>query len=235
MAVLTNALTTTANAKAALGIASADTSNDTLIAQYIDRATAQIESMTERKLKARKYNGSSGTFTLGGSDTIASEDYLFFSGSTIDKGGDTVCDPSGYGIYHLPQYPVLANTDLTFALGVLTARAAAGETWSDTTLVEWVDFVVDREKGILRLTGGRFTPGFRNYRITMAAGYKFGAAQPYVPPDLEQVCIAMVKKLFRNESGVTSESLGTWSKSYDVEKADKFIDDTIAKYRRLSV
>jgi hypothetical protein len=44
-----------------------------------------------------------------------------------------------------------------------------------------------------------------------------------------------MKKMFRNESGVTSESLGTWSKSYDVTAADKYIDETISKYRRLSL
>lgn len=232
MAVSTTALTTLANARAALGIATADTSKDTLIEQYIDRATAQIESATERKLKARKYNNGGSTH---GTTGVSDEDFLFFSGSTLDEGGDTVVDPNGYGVFYLPQYPVQANADLTFALGVLTARTSAGETWSTTDLVEWEDYVVDREKGILRLLGGRFTPGFRNYRITMCAGYKVGNAHPYVPADLEQLCIALVKKMFRNESGVTSESLGTWSKSYDVSKADEYINATLAKYRRLSV
>ena len=79
MAVNSASLTTLANLKAALTIATADTSKDTLLEQCIDRASQWIEGRTERKLKARKYNGGASTHATTG---VTDEDYIFFSGST---------------------------------------------------------------------------------------------------------------------------------------------------------
>lgn len=138
----------------------------------------------------------------------------------------------GLGVFYLPQYPVQANSVLTFVLSVISTRDSSGETWDTSALTEWEDYVVERETGVLRLLGGRFAPGYRNYRLTMAAGYAYGSAQPYVPPDLEQLCIAKVKKLYRNEYGLQSESLGTWSRSFKPEEVDKFIDQIVSLYRR---
>ncbi len=79
MALNSDALTTLSNLKEVLGISSSDTSKDGQIERAINRATAWIESETNRKLKARGYNGASGNFTIGGSDTIANEDYIYFN------------------------------------------------------------------------------------------------------------------------------------------------------------
>lgn len=237
MAVSSVSLTTLVNLKSALGIASADTSKDTLLEQYIDRATFDIEGLTGRKLKARNYDGATAHGTTG----VAAEDYLYFDGTTTDKGGDTLVDPdSGLGVFHVPQYPIqkspTANA-LTLQLAVLSERSSeisGGNTWDTDSYVEWDQFIVDYENGIIRLTGGTFAPGMRNYRLKCTAGYQYGSAQPYVPPDLEQLCVAMVKKLFRNEYGVQSESLGTWSRSYDTAKQDELIDRLVARYTRFS-
>ncbi len=105
MALNSDALTTLSNLKEVLGISSSDTSKDGQIERAINRATAWIESETNRKLKARGYNGASGNFTIGGSDTIANEDYIYFNGSTKDRGGDTVVDERGYGLFYLPAFP----------------------------------------------------------------------------------------------------------------------------------
>lgn len=232
VAVSPSALTSLANLKSVLSIAAADTSKDTLLELTIDRATAWIENATERKLKARNYNGSGTAFTTTG---VTSEDYLIFSGTTKDRGGDTVVDPQGYGQFYLPQFPVQANSvsqAITFALHALTDREAG--TWDTSSLVENSDYVIDRTNGVLTLLNGPFTPGLRNYRITCTAGY-LTSAQPYVPADLEELCIAVAKKMFRNEQGLQSESIGTWSRTYNVAEQNALIDETLARYRRFAI
>jgi Phage gp6-like head-tail connector protein len=243
VAVATDALTTLANLKAAVGIATADTSKDTYLEQCINRATWLIEEMTGRKFnegmnggfKARKYTDitSPSTHTTTG---VANEDYIYFSGSTRDYGGDTVIDDHGNGAFYLPAYPVRPNAEtqsVTFALATLQDRSSGGgESWDTTSYVEFDQFIVDRPNGVLRLIGGVFAPGTRNYRVTMAAGFLYGAAQPYVPPDLEALCIEMAKGIFRDNRNVTSESLGTWSRSYSKDAEDPVIQRTLARYSR---
>src|SRR5206468_166749 len=99
-------------------------------------------------------------------------------------------------------------------------------------LVEWVDFIVEREKGILYFVGCPYLGGMRNYRITMAAGYQYGSAQPYVPPDLEALCIEIAKGIYRDNRTLTSETIGTWSRSFSADKEDPVVQETIARYTR---
>jgi Phage gp6-like head-tail connector protein len=242
VAVATDAITTLANLKAAVGIATADTSKDTYLEQCINRATWLIEEMTGRKFnegmnggfKARRYNAGVSTHTT---TTVADEDYIYFSGSTKDYGGDTVIDDHGNGAFYLPAYPVRANAEtgsVTFALATLSDRSSGGggDTWDTTSYVEFDQFIVDRPNGILRLIGGIFAPGTRNYRVTMAAGFLYGGAQPYVPPDLEGLCIEMARGIFRDNRNVTSESIGTFSRSYNKDLEDPVIKRTLARYSR---
>src|SRR5687768_1206673 len=130
MALKSSALTTLGNLKSALKIST--TTDDQHLEKAIDRASAWIESQTNRKLKARKYNGGSSTH---GTTGIADEDYLYFSGRTLDRGGDTLIE-EGKGVYHLPQYPVQANAVLTFGLHLLFTRDENGEVWDTTTYAE---------------------------------------------------------------------------------------------------
>lgn len=242
MAVRSDALTTLANLKSAVGIASADTSKDSYLELCIDRATWLIESQCGRKFtegtqggfKARKYNGGASTHATTG---VSDEDYVYFSGATLDRGGDTLVDPdTGQGFFYLPAWPVQANSVLTFALDVLSSRSSSGgETWDATSYAEFDSFVVDRPNGILRLLGGPFHHGFRNYRVTMAAGFQFGAAQPYVPPDLEALCIETAKGIYRDNRNVTSESIGTWSRSYNKDMEDQLVQQTLARYSRIAL
>ena len=237
-----SALATLSNLKDLVGVASADTSKDYHLERCLNRATWVIEHLTGRKfnngtsggLKARRYNGNTATppANVHGTTGVTDEDYLYFSGATKDQGGDTVIDERGYGLYYLPAYPVQANSIVTFVLATLADRSAGGETWDTTTLVEWVDYVVEREKGVLRFLGGRFATGFRNYRVTMAAGYQYGSAQPYVPPDLEALCIEIAKGLFRDNRTLQSESIGTWSRSYKANQEDPFVQETLSRYTR---
>jgi gp6-like head-tail connector protein len=226
MSVAADALTTLANLKEAVGVASSDTSKDAYLERLINRATADIERMTNRKMKARNYNGVGTAFAT---TAVTSEDYIVFSGSTQDKGGDTLYE-SGYGVFYLPQFPIQSVTpSIAFAVHVLEDREEGD--WG-TSLVENRDYVIDRTNGILANLNGRFASGFRNYRITGTAGYLDNGAQPYVPYDLEELCIAMVKKLYRNEQGLQSESLGTWSRSYNTEQAEKQIKESLSMFTR---
>lgn len=231
MAVAATSLTTLSNLKESLGISSSDTSKDSQLERIIDRATYYIESRTERKLKVREYNNGGSTHP---DSSVSDEDYVYFSGSTKGKGGDTVGTE-----FYLPAWPVQPNDEnVTFTLATLSNRGSdvvGGEAWDTDDLAEYDDYIVDRENGIIRLLGGIFSPGMRNYRVTMAAGYKFGSAQPYVPPDLEELCIEVAKKLFRDDAGLMSEKIGTWSRTYDPEKAKERIEEGIYRFRRFSL
>jgi hypothetical protein len=245
--VPSDSLTTLPNLKAALKIA--NTADDAYLEQLIGRASWQVENDAKRKsdsgkygLKARRYNGFTGGATTPGvhpTTSVPDEDYVFFSGSTQDRGGDTLADEhTGLGYVYLPAYPVQTNaaSGVTFALEVLSSRSSSGgEAWDSTTHAEFGSYVVDREKGILRLLGGGFTPGFGNYRVTMAAGYQFGSNQPFVPPDLEQLCIEYCKKLWNEDEGVQSESMGTWSRTFDVAKSREKIDGMLSRYTRFTL
>jgi hypothetical protein len=221
VAVAADALTTTANLKTELGISGS--SQDTRLDKLIDRATDWIEGKTGRKLKARHYKLDEAAFTPG----VLSEDYLYFDGDA------QVVNEKGLGEYILPQFPVQRSsvTDaLAFELSYLSNRGSDGDTF--TALVENEDYVVDYEKGIVRLLAGRFTSGVKNYRITCTAGFFVGAAQPYVPDALEELCILECKRRLYDKDGVTSERIGTWSRTFDAEKAKEAIDEKVALFTR---
>jgi hypothetical protein len=241
--LLSDALTTLANLKSVVGIASADTSKDAYLEMCINRATGLIEEMTNRKsnsglnggLKARRY-GSGFSGSVHPTTAVPDEDYLYFSGMPRNMGGETDTDDLGRGVFYLPAYPVQANSVVTFALAVLYGRSAAGgEVWDETTHAEFDTFTVDRGNGVLRMIGSPFVWGEKNYRIKMAAGFQYGSVQPFVPSDLEGVCLELAKRIFRDNRNVTSESLGTWSRSFDRSKEDPFVTQVIAKYSRISL
>jgi len=227
MAVSASALTTLDRFKTAHGI-SGSTQND-LIEQIIDLTSAWIEGQTFRKLKVRNYNNS----TQHSVTAIPAEDYIYLDGS------DAVYDEkNGIMEFHLPQYPVQKSTvtgAIAFKLATLTNRDASGDTWNDDELDENEHFLVDYERGVIRCIG--FTPisGARNYRVTCTAGYQTGAAQPYVPADLERLCIEMGRKLFDEKMNVQSEKMGTWSITYDTAKEDPFIAPVLARYTRYAL
>ena len=220
------ALTTLDNLKERLGITG--TSRDNELERLINRATSRIEERTERKLKARRYDNGGSTHPT---TNIPDEDYIYFSGTTLDKGGDTLVE-QGCGIFYLPAWPIRADEEegsAAFKLEALSNRV--GDDWAE--LIENQDYILDRPNGVLTLLNGRFTSGLRNYRITCAAGYLLADA-PHVPGDLEDLCI-LIAKGFTREAGITSEKLGTWSRSYDPQAARTEIDEGIARYRRWSL
>lgn len=226
VSVNAQALTSLANFKTALNVTVS--TDDTKIEQIINRTTAWIEGKTNRFLKARNYNGAGIAFTT----TVTSEDYLFFDGNCESR------NDRGYGVLYLPQFPIVkasVASALPVALAFLTSRGigadGAGDTWDTSSLAEGRDFVVDYTNGIITLTGGLFATGLKNYRLTCTAGYVT------IPDDLEQLCIELGKSIYKNDRAVTSESIGTWSRSFSeaLKKSDPFVQDTLGKYSRFAL
>jgi hypothetical protein len=222
-----DALASLTNLKEALGVPASDTSKDNALERVINRTTLFLEGELNRKLKARRYNDGASTFGTGG---VPDEDYVYFSGSTFGTGGDTVLDPNGYGLLYLPAYPVRADDEtnsVPFVLSVLSARDETGDTWDSAALVANRDYLLDRETGVLRLTGGRFTPGVKNYRVTMCAGYVTA------PADLEGLCLEFCKQAYRDSRTLASESIGTWSRTFATAKEDPYVAGLLAKFSRV--
>jgi hypothetical protein len=205
------ALTTLGNLKEELGITTS--TDDAKLERLINRASTWIEGETGRKLKARNYNGGTGFHEKTG---VPDEPYLYFGGQGAFR------DDSGVWEYYFPQYPIISIVGFAYS--------PSQGVW-DTPFVENTDFFVDYGRGAIRLLSGYFNPGFQNYRIACTAGYLVGDNQPYVPDDLEGLCIKLCERLY--QKGVQSETIGTWSRTFETAK-DDFVTDTLARYTPLN-
>ncbi len=217
------------------------TADDAWIQQLITRSTAWIEGLTSRKFVARQYNGATGTDGTATHPTtrVPDENYVYFDGDP------TLIEPNarspywGTGLFYLPQYPVQANTVLTFQLAVLQSRddvSTTGDVWDTTGLKEGRDYLVDRTTGALRMFTGPFQAGVKNYRVKMAAGYMLPAATPaapWVPTDLQQLCIEMANLIYRGSKNLKSESIGPWNRTFETQKEDPYIASVLAAYTRV--
>lgn len=220
------ALTSLANFKTDLGITG--TTEDTKLQNIINRTTGWIEGKTGRLLKARNYNGASTAFT----NSVTSEDYIYFDGDPSKR------NERGYGVLYVPQFPIVkqsVTSALAVELSTLSTRAVgadgAGDTWDTTVLLEGRDYVIDYTNGVITLLGGVFSFGLKNYRLNCTAGFVT------IPDDLEQLCIELGKTILRDNRAVTSESIGTWSRSFSekLKSEDPFVRDTLGKYTRFSL
>src|SRR5436309_1280478 len=91
-----NALTTLENCKSELSVKGS--SKDARLSRLIDSATAWIETQCNRKFVARRYNGTTvpDKTKYHPNTNVLDEDYLYFSGSTLDSGSYSYVSPS-YG------------------------------------------------------------------------------------------------------------------------------------------
>lgn len=238
MSVKKTALATTANFETRHGVA---TGTDTsLIELLINAATDWIEGNTDRKLKARNYNGFGTAFehkTSGSGDMVDSENYVYFSGNAEQV------DENGNGVLFLPQYPVLFvhasgkdhlnhKNAVAFVLEELDSRSSGdGEVW--TALVRNDDYIVDQETGIITFLTRRMLTGTKNYRVTMTAGFSENTAQPYVPDDLQDVCLYIAGKLYREDMDKKSERDGSSSTDLIAFEDDKYVQLALTNYRKL--
>src|SRR4051812_5240135 len=104
-----DSLTTLENLKAALRINT--TTDDDFLVQLIHRATHWVEQRTNRKgadgkygLKARRYNGAAAAApnNVHPTTSVPDEDYIYFDGTVLGRGGHTVVTSTGLGQFHLP-------------------------------------------------------------------------------------------------------------------------------------
>jgi hypothetical protein len=92
------------------------------------------------------------------------------------------------GKLYLPQYPVHSLTLDTV----------------ETLLEEGTDYTVDKEGGVITLLSTIKGP----FTVTGEFGY-----DP-IPDDLEQLCLEVAAKLYRQDGNVASESVGGWSRTF---------------------
>lgn len=211
MALLAEALTTLANTKQALGVPSGTTTDDTLITDLINAATKFIQNELGRKLVRRTYNDAT---TAHATTSVPGEERYIFSGD-------------GSAAHALPNRPIIATG---FVLEELASRISSGETWATLTL--YVDYVIDVERGIIRLLDWTFaTDAPRNYRVTYTGGYQEANAAPFVPADLERACHELVKQEYRHLGTVTSEGIAGWSRSFNTDQSRSFVERTLDHYR----
>ena len=225
MPLISEALSTLANVKEALKIT--DASQDSLLTSLLNRVTGWIEDTTHRKLVARNYNGKGTAFSV---TSVPSEDYIYLNGS------QSFVNDAGYGELYLPVYPIQrTGTDvLTFNLAVLQNRSnALGEVWDSSSVLEYDSYILDAESGVIHLYGPAM-PGYRNYKVTCTAGLLYPAtpAAPWVPPDLESLCIELCKQMFRESRNVVSERISEWSRTYKLDVPDPHNKDILDKYSR---
>lgn len=209
-----DALTTLEDTKLALGLPPSTGESDSLIEHLIEASTDIIERACGRKFVRRNYNDGdiAATPTVHGTTQVPDEPRIF-----IDGAGQTALV--------LPNFPIVE--DSTFIFESLATRDSSGDTW--TVLVRNEDYVLDRTRGILRVNGGCLSRGIKNYRITCQAGF-MGEEAPWVPSDLQRLCQEMVKEAFQDKSKVTSETIGAWSRSYDISKPNDFLEAAMTKY-----
>ena len=225
MPVSAEALTTVDQAKRVLGIASATNTNNALIEMLIDAATQWIQDQCNRKFGRRDYNDGTEQHAVTG---IGDESKYLFSGDGKSS------------VLILPNYPV---DSASFTLEELVSRDSTGagsHTWTSSGYVTGYDYVVEWDKGIVRLLSGSFSAGTLNYRVTYEAGYEEPKAPgtpapPWVPADLQRCCDEVVKMMYEKSGGrVSSESIGTWSRSFDLSKDNPMVEMVIGKYKAFS-
>lgn len=210
-----DALCTLEAAKLALGLPPSSTGEDTRLTLLIEAATDVIQRACGRKFVRRNYNDGDIADPVSYHDTTQVPDEERFY---IDGAGQTVIV--------LPNYPIVDDDGLIFES--LASRASAGDTWD--TLVKNEDYVVDRRRGILKINGGKLVHGVKNYRVTYEAGYIEGGQAPWVPADLQELCAQLVREGSEDRSQVTSETIGSWSRSYDISKKNPFLEAAKIKY-----
>jgi hypothetical protein len=216
-------LTTVANFKTALNVSGSN--DDAWIQQIITRTTAWIEQLTNRKLVARRY-GSFSAPTTHPVTGVADEDYLYFDGDPHEV------DEYRRAVHYLPQYPIQDNSVVAFELSVLNTRDENGDDWDSTQLLEGRDYVVDRQTGAIRLLADRFIRGIKNYRVKCAAGYQVQSDTPWVPYDLEELCVQMGALIYKDKKNLSQEAVGVWTRQFDTSKDDPFIAPILSAYTR---
>lgn len=217
--LLPQALTTLEAAQQKLGTSG----NEDKIINCINRVTTHIERVTDRKIMARNYDG----FTKHAQTQIAAENPLYFDWD------DFVETDQGWELY-LPEFPIHrgdSTKDVTFELAYLASRDSSGETFATSNITEWVDYIVKEDEGTILflnhpLVKSGLDYGVRMYRLKATLGYET------IPHDIEALCLELLREIYRDSSNVSMERLEGWSKSYDLSKNNRYIEEVMVSYAR---
>lgn len=218
--LLPQALTTLANLQERLGISGSDDK----LKNIINRVSRFIEDTIDRKLMARNYDGS----TTHAGTSIAAENPLFFDWQ------DFVKTSRGYELY-LPAWPIQKGgaQDITFELAYLSERNSSGETYATANIAEWTDYILEKEEGTILFINHPIIvagyPDVRIYRLKATLGFTS------IPPAVEMACLELCEMMYLGGKGVTSERLGSWSKTYDLSANEKMVRNALGAYCRYSL
>lgn len=99
------------------------------------------------------------------------------------------------------------------------------------TLIATADYVLYKDRGIIRLDGLVFSSGIQNIKVVYTAGYAT------VPADLAQALIELIADRFRQKEnqGLESLSIGAYSVSFTGEDLPDEVKATFDAYRRTRI
>jgi len=133
---------------------------------------------------------------------------------------DEIFDGNGVHEYYVTNCPITETPSVYY--------------WSLTTFVSTTyTFTYDGDTGRVYFTDGSiFDEGVDNWKVS----YKYGWAVSGLPEDLRLACALLAIHLrFRSQKmGITSESFGDGSTTYDMQAIPLVVQSILQKYRKLS-
>lgn len=223
--ILPEALTSVQAVQQRMGIPEAQDKDK--IVNIINRVTKWTENVTDRKLKARNYDGS----TKQQQTQIEAANPIYFNWRDVIRTKNR----GGFRL-HLPSFPIQTGNskDITFSIEPIESRDSSGETWG-TALVLWEDYFIDDtgEDGVIvfetfpvsNVLVGTQT-GQRQYRVKGTLGYYD------IPEDLEAMAIERCVEMFEVSQNLSSERVGDWARTFDLSKRRDLFEDVLGAYTR---
>ena len=116
-------------------------------------------------------------------------------------------------------------------ISVTTLHDDTDRAFGASTLIAAADYVLYKDRGVIRLDGLTFASGIQNVKVVYVAGYAT------VPTDLAQALIELVADRFRQKEhqGLESLSIGAYSVSFIGEDLPDEVKATLDGYRRTRV
>ena len=101
--------------------------------------------------------------------------------------------------------------------------------FDDASLVDTDEYVIDEERGIIRLLAGAFSDGVRNVKVTYTGGYAT------IPKDVAQACVMLVAAwLHRGREGadgLTARNAGGTAQQFESQSLPAAVRQVLLPYR----
>ena len=118
---------------------------------------------------------------------------FYVSGAGADTNPITeIVNGAGTPYVRASRIPLTALTSV---------HESTDQTWDATTLIAASDYVVDLERGIVRLKGGVFGSGFRNVRLIYSQ-------TTTVPDDVKDLAVEIVARIWKSKDMIHLRSSG---------------------------